>query len=365
MSASFVGRMLAWHRAHGRHDLPWQRARTPYRVWVSEIMLQQTQVDDRRSILRALHRRVSRRRRARGRRRSTRCCTQWSGLGYYARARNLHAAASAIVRARTRGELAGRRSTTCARCPASAARPRARSSRCRAAQRHPDSRRQRQARARALSRRRAAGPASRRSRRRLLGARRGAHAGERRRALHAGDDGSRRDGMHARGRRVTRVSARDRLSCARARPSERSCRAPRPAGRFPCAAARDAHRRQRPTGAVLLEQRAAGRRVGADCGAFRSSQRRREHAGLAASDASAAPAMRRASGRCVAPHLHALSPRHRAVARARSSPRPARVDGEPGDSSGITENAPIALGLATPVRSLIAQLDETRRWREW
>ena len=36
--------LLAWHRKHGRHDLPWQRNPTPYRVWVSEIMLQQTQV---------------------------------------------------------------------------------------------------------------------------------------------------------------------------------------------------------------------------------------------------------------------------------------------------------------------------------
>ena len=37
-------RLLAWFDAHGRHDLPWQRERTPYSVWVSEIMLQQTQV---------------------------------------------------------------------------------------------------------------------------------------------------------------------------------------------------------------------------------------------------------------------------------------------------------------------------------
>ena len=36
--------LIAWHLRSGRHDLPWQRARSPYRVWVSEIMLQQTQV---------------------------------------------------------------------------------------------------------------------------------------------------------------------------------------------------------------------------------------------------------------------------------------------------------------------------------
>ena len=40
----FASRVLAWFDAHGRRDLPWQRAPTPYRVWVSEIMLQQTRV---------------------------------------------------------------------------------------------------------------------------------------------------------------------------------------------------------------------------------------------------------------------------------------------------------------------------------
>ena len=41
---TFAGRLLAWWDRHGRKDLPWQHQRTPYRVWVSEIMLQQTQV---------------------------------------------------------------------------------------------------------------------------------------------------------------------------------------------------------------------------------------------------------------------------------------------------------------------------------
>ena len=40
----FAARLLAWFDGHGRHDLPWQHPRTPYRVWLSEIMLQQTQV---------------------------------------------------------------------------------------------------------------------------------------------------------------------------------------------------------------------------------------------------------------------------------------------------------------------------------
>jgi A/G-specific adenine glycosylase len=91
----FSSRLIRWHKQHGRHDLPWQNTRDPYRVWLSEIMLQQTQVATvipyyRRFLLRfpqladlaaapvedvmAL----------------------WSGLGYYARARNLHAAARTI-----------------------------------------------------------------------------------------------------------------------------------------------------------------------------------------------------------------------------------------------------------------------------
>jgi A/G-specific adenine glycosylase len=42
--ADFAAALLDWFDRHGRHDLPWQHPRTPYRVWVSEIMLQQTQV---------------------------------------------------------------------------------------------------------------------------------------------------------------------------------------------------------------------------------------------------------------------------------------------------------------------------------
>ena len=40
----FARKLVAWQRRHGRHDLPWQGTRDPYRIWVSEIMLQQTQV---------------------------------------------------------------------------------------------------------------------------------------------------------------------------------------------------------------------------------------------------------------------------------------------------------------------------------
>jgi len=92
----FAPRLLKWFDIHGRHSLPWQAELTPYRVWVSEVMLQQTQVatvipyyerfmrefPDVASLAQApldevLH--------------------QWTGLGYYARARNLHACAQAVV----------------------------------------------------------------------------------------------------------------------------------------------------------------------------------------------------------------------------------------------------------------------------
>ena len=42
--SDFSARLIAWQREHGRHDLPWQNTRDPYRIWLSEIMLQQTQV---------------------------------------------------------------------------------------------------------------------------------------------------------------------------------------------------------------------------------------------------------------------------------------------------------------------------------
>lgn len=88
----FAVRLLDWFEPHGRHDLPWQHPRSAYRVWLSEIMLQQTQVQtviayferftaalpDLPSLAAASHDEVM---------------ALWSGLGYYARARNLHATA--------------------------------------------------------------------------------------------------------------------------------------------------------------------------------------------------------------------------------------------------------------------------------
>ncbi len=93
--ARFAPALLAWFKRHGRHQLPWQVNRTLYRVWVSEIMLQQTQVvtaipyferflqrfPDVQTLAAASLDEV---------------LYHWSGLGYYARARNLHRAAQCI-----------------------------------------------------------------------------------------------------------------------------------------------------------------------------------------------------------------------------------------------------------------------------
>jgi A/G-specific adenine glycosylase len=95
-NAGFAERVLQWFDQHGRKNLPWQRDATPYRVWVSEIMLQQTQVTtvipyfekflksfpDVQALASASQDQV---------------LAHWSGLGYYARARNLHAAARTVV----------------------------------------------------------------------------------------------------------------------------------------------------------------------------------------------------------------------------------------------------------------------------
>ena len=88
--------VVAWQREHGRNSLPWQNTRDPYRVWLSEIMLQQTQVA---TVLGYFDRFLAR------------CPTVadlaatsadevmglWSGLGYYSRARNLHRCAQMVV----------------------------------------------------------------------------------------------------------------------------------------------------------------------------------------------------------------------------------------------------------------------------
>jgi len=109
--SDFAQALIAWQRRHGRHDLPWQGTRDPYRVWLSEVMLQQTQVGtvipyyrrflqrfpDLRALALAPEQDVLR---------------LWSGLGYYARARNLLRAARHVEHElggrfpRAQGELA-------------------------------------------------------------------------------------------------------------------------------------------------------------------------------------------------------------------------------------------------------------------
>ena len=95
MTADFADRVLAWFDQHGRKDLPWQRDVSTYRVWVSEIMLQQTQVA---TVIPYFERFMARfpdvRELARAPLDEVLHC--WSGLGYYARARNLHRAARLI-----------------------------------------------------------------------------------------------------------------------------------------------------------------------------------------------------------------------------------------------------------------------------
>ncbi|MDE2121753.1 MAG: A/G-specific adenine glycosylase, partial [Betaproteobacteria bacterium] len=92
---SFAPRLVAWQRSHGRHDLPWQRSRDPYKVWVSEIMLQQTRVD---TVLRYYEAFLQRFPdvRALAEAPLDAVLAQWSGLGYYRRARNLHACARQV-----------------------------------------------------------------------------------------------------------------------------------------------------------------------------------------------------------------------------------------------------------------------------
>lgn len=96
MSQTFAGRLIRWQLEHGRHGLPWQGTNDPYAIWVSEVMLQQTQVltvipyyqqfmrafPDVSSLAEAPLERV---------------LALWSGLGYYSRARHLHRSAQLLL----------------------------------------------------------------------------------------------------------------------------------------------------------------------------------------------------------------------------------------------------------------------------
>jgi A/G-specific adenine glycosylase len=93
---AFARGLLAWHAHHGRHDLPWQHPRTPYRVWISEVMLQQTQVA---TVMPYFERFVAALPDVPALAAAPigQVLALWSGLGYYRRAHHLQAAARECV----------------------------------------------------------------------------------------------------------------------------------------------------------------------------------------------------------------------------------------------------------------------------
>ena len=95
-SPDFATRVVRWQRAHGRHGLPWQNTRDAYRVWLSEVMLQQTQVA---TVIPYYERFLARFPGVADLARASEeeVLALWSGLGYYARGRNLLRAALAVV----------------------------------------------------------------------------------------------------------------------------------------------------------------------------------------------------------------------------------------------------------------------------
>lgn len=88
--------LIDWQRDNGRHDLPWQQSRDPYAIWISEIMLQQTQVN---TVIPYFQRFMQAFPTVLNLANASldSVLALWSGLGYYSRARNLHAAAQEIV----------------------------------------------------------------------------------------------------------------------------------------------------------------------------------------------------------------------------------------------------------------------------
>lgn len=92
----FSGRLIIWQKQYGRHDLPWQNTTDPYAIWVSEIMLQQTQVT---AVIGYYSKFMQRFPTIAALADATQdeVLQHWSGLGYYSRARNLHNAAQTIM----------------------------------------------------------------------------------------------------------------------------------------------------------------------------------------------------------------------------------------------------------------------------
>ena len=94
--SAFSERLIAWQKSAGRHDLPWQQTRDPYRIWLSEIMLQQTQVA---TVIPYFERFLARFPTLSDLAEAPPevVIEHWAGLGYYARARNLHRCAQQLV----------------------------------------------------------------------------------------------------------------------------------------------------------------------------------------------------------------------------------------------------------------------------
>ncbi len=92
----FANRLISWQKIHGRHDLPWQNTTDPYAIWVSEIMLQQTQVS---AVIGYYAKFMARFPTIADLANATQdeVLQHWSGLGYYSRARNLHHAAQTMM----------------------------------------------------------------------------------------------------------------------------------------------------------------------------------------------------------------------------------------------------------------------------
>lgn len=95
-SWQFGNAVVAWQKLHGRHDLPWQNTKDPYAVWLSEIMLQQTQVVTVRDYFARFMRRFPTVKDL-AKAPQEEVMGLWSGLGYYSRARNLHRAAQDVM----------------------------------------------------------------------------------------------------------------------------------------------------------------------------------------------------------------------------------------------------------------------------
>ncbi len=343
---SFATRIKSWQRRHGRHDLPWQGTRDPYRLWVSEIMLQQTQVA---TVIPYYERFLARFPDV-----ATLAAADadevlrlWSGLGYYARARNLHRAAQAIVeRHGGRFPLDGGRGAG-----AAGHRPlhgrRDRGLRDRRAPRDP--RRQREARAR---------PALRRGGRGRFGAGAGealgpvgiAGAGQGGRGVHAGAHGPGGDRLHPHPARLRELPAAIRL-----RGPARGRHGPPPGAQElpPRAGARGGDARDRLPGRGAGREAARARASGAACGAFR-----RCRSGTTPRSACAATTVF-ASRRCeeLEPFRHAFT--HftlavHAVAGARER-RPGAGAGSRSRCGSRLQDAQDA-GLPAPVKRLLARL---------